>query len=407
MEFREALLTALDSIRANKLRSVLTILGIVIGVFSVISVMTAVRTLEQSINSGLSVLGTNSFVIQKYPAIQMGHATRWQYRNRRDITLQQGQLVKQRNQLAQYVSITEDQGGEMVRSRFETTRPVITITGGDEATLPALGKYLADGRNFSEEEILADRPVALIGDELAAKLFPQVDPVGQPVWLRGKQFIIIGRLERQGNSFGMSQDNFLMIPIGLFAQLFNEDDFSIAITAPSAETFEDVVEHITGILRTIRKVPPGEDNDFEIFSNESLITTFREFTLVFSLAAAGISFIALLAAGIGIMNIMLVSVTERTREIGIRKSVGALRSDILRQFLYEAVILSQIGGILGIILGVAGGNLVSVLLDIAPVFPWDWALIGLTVCTLIGLVFGIYPAMKAANLDPIEALRYE
>lgn len=407
MDFREALLTALDSIRANKLRSILTILGIVIGVFSVISVMTAVRTLEQSINSGLSVLGTNSFVIQKYPAIQMGPGTRWQYRNRRDITLEQGQLVKERNQLAQHVSITEDQGGEMVRSRFETTRPVITITGGDEATLPALGKYLADGRNFSEEEIIADRPVALIGDELAIKLFPQVDPVGQPVWLRGKQFTIIGRLERQGNSFGMSQDNFLMIPIGLFAQLFNEQDFSIAITAPSAETFDDVVEHITGLLRTIRKVPPGEENDFEIFSNESLITTFREFTLVFSLAAAGISFIALLAAGIGIMNIMLVSVTERTREIGIRKSVGALRADILRQFLYEAIILSQFGGIIGIILGVAGGNLVSVLLDISPVFPWDWALIGLTVCTLIGLVFGIHPAMKAANLDPIDALRYE
>ncbi|MBN8705773.1 MAG: ABC transporter permease [Bacteroidetes bacterium] len=396
-----------DSIRANKLRASLTILGIVIGVFSVISVMTAVQTLENSINSGLNVMGTNSFIIQKYPAIQMGMGNRWKYRNRQDITWEQCKFVKEKNDKALYVSITENQGGGLVTSDYESTKPNVDVAGSDEATLATLGKNLETGRNFTEGEIESGRNVAIIGVELATKLFPSMNPLGQSVKMNGTRFEIIGVMEKQGSSFGQSQDNVIYIPITIFIRMYNEKSLSLAIMAPNTESYADVEDHITGLLRLARKVPPGEDNDFEIFSNDSLVETFRSFTIVFSAAAGGISFIALLAAGIGIMNIMLVSVTERTREVGIRKAIGAQKRDIMRQFLYEAIVLSQVGGILGIILGVLGGNLVALFMDITPTFPWLWAFIGITVCTVIGLVFGIYPAWKASQLDPIEALRYE
>lgn len=407
MDFREVLSMSFDSIRANKLRASLTILGIVIGVFSVISVMTAVQTLENSINSGLNVMGTNSFIIQKYPAIQMGMGNRWKYRNRQDITWEQCKFVKEKNDKALYVSITENQGGGLVTSDYESTKPNVDVAGSDEATLATLGKNLETGRNFTEGEIESGRNVAIIGVELATKLFPSMNPLGQSVKMNGTRFEIIGVMEKQGSSFGQSQDNVIYIPITIFIRMYNEKSLSLAIMAPNTESYADVEDHITGLLRLARKVPPGEDNDFEIFSNDSLVETFRSFTIVFSAAAGGISFIALLAAGIGIMNIMLVSVTERTREVGIRKAIGAQKRDIMRQFLYEAIVLSQVGGILGIILGVLGGNLVALFMDITPTFPWLWAFIGITVCTVIGLVFGIYPAWKASQLDPIEALRYE
>lgn len=407
MDFREVLSMSFDSIRTNKLRASLTILGIVIGVFSVISVMTAVQTLENSINSGLNVMGTNSFIIQKYPAIQMGLGNRWKFRNRQDITWEQCKFVKEKNEKALYVSITENQGGGLVSSDYETSRPNVDVAGSDEATLATLGKNLGTGRNFTEGEIESSRNIAILGVELATKLFPNMNPIGQTVKMKGSRFEIIGVMEKQGSSFGQSQDNVIYIPITIFIRMYNEKSLSIAVMAPNSESYADVEDHITGLLRLARKVPPGEDNDFEIFSNESLIETFRNFTIIFSGAAGGISFIALLAAGIGIMNIMLVSVTERTREIGVRKAIGARKQDIMRQFLYEAIVLSQVGGLIGIFFGVLGGNLVALFMDIAPTFPWLWALIGITVCTIIGVVFGIYPAWKASQLDPIEALRYE
>jgi len=407
LDFREVLSMSFDSIRTNKLRASLTILGIVIGVFSVISVMTAVQTLENSINSGLNVMGTNSFIIQKYPAIQMGMGNRWKFRNRQDITWEQCKFVKEKNEKALYVSITENQGGGLVSSDYETSRPNVDVAGSDEATLATLGKNLGTGRNFTEGEIESSRNIAILGVELATKLFPNMNPIGQTVKMKGSRFEIIGVMEKQGSSFGQSQDNVIYIPITIFIRMYNEKSLSIAVMAPNSESYADVEDHITGLLRLARKVPPGEDNDFEIFSNESLIETFRNFTIIFSGAAGGISFIALLAAGIGIMNIMLVSVTERTREIGVRKAIGARKQDIMRQFLYEAIVLSQVGGLIGIFFGVLGGNLVALFMDIAPTFPWLWALIGITVCTIIGVVFGIYPAWKASQLDPIEALRYE
>jgi putative ABC transport system permease protein len=179
------------------------------------------------------------------------------------------------------------------------------------------------------------------------------------------------------------------------------------VKAANREVYEDCLEQSRAILRTARNVPPGAEDDFAYFSNDSLITQFNEFTLYLRLGVLVVSSIALIAAGVGIMNIMLVSVTERTREIGIRKAIGAQRRDILSQFMIEAIILCQLGGVFGIALGVLGGNVVGLLLDVPAVIPWDWVAIGLAVCSFVGLAFGVYPAWKAASLDPIESLRYE
>ena len=407
MDIKEVFSVSFDSIRANKMRSILTILGIVIGVFSVISVMTAISVLENSITTGLNVLGTNTFVVQKYPAIQMGPGSRAKYRNRQDITIEQFEFVKAKNRIAEVVSISDDKGGEMIASEFDKTRPNVTVSGGDEGTLITTGSNLASGRNLTEQDVQSSRNFAIIGDELRKKLFPTSDPLGQQIRIRGQRFYVIGVLEYKGTSFGQSQDNVVIIPVTNFITLFGSKDFSIAVKSPSTNLYTETVDHITGLMRTVRRVEAGADNDFEIFSNESLIETFNSFTKVFTLAAAGISFIALLAAGIGIMNIMLVSVTERTREIGIRKAIGATKSNILQQFLYEAIVLCQIGGIVGIIVGALFGNLTAVLMEIPAQFPYVWAAIGIIVCSVIGITFGSYPAYKAAQLDPIEALRYE
>jgi putative ABC transport system permease protein len=203
-------------------------------------------------------------------------------------------------------------------------------------------------------------------------------------------------------------DNIVIIPLSTFLQQYGrKQSVHIMIKAASPEVYEDCLEEARSILRTKRKVPPGEEDDFNIFSNDSMIETFNSFTKYVKLGVGFISFVSLLAAGVGIMNIMLVSVTERTREIGIRKAIGAQRSTILGQFLSEAIVLCQLGGIVGIVMGILGGNLAALAFNIPAVMPWDWALIGFALCSFVGIVFGVYPAWKAANLDPIEALRYE
>jgi putative ABC transport system permease protein len=223
------------------------------------------------------------------------------------------------------------------------------------------------------------------------------------------EFTIIGILEPKGESFGQSQDNLALIPITRMIQIYGKSDYSlnIAIQARSKDLYNETVEQVVSIMRVIRNVKPGEESNFEIFSNESLINSVNSFTKYFKYGAGFISFIALLAAGIGIMNIMLVSVTERTREIGIRKAIGAKSSNILTQFLVEAIILCQIGGIAGILLGVTAGNLLGTYLNTKVVIPIDWVIIGLVICTMVGVIFGVYPAYKAAKLNPIDALRYE
>ena len=397
-----------DAIRANKLRSTLTLLGISVGIFSVISVMTAIKTLESSIESGLNVFGTNTFLITKDPAIQFGGNEK--YRNRKNIDLDQYLQLKERAKLPILVSGgDETERVRVVTYKDKKTKQAPRVSGGDSGTLRTVNTYIADGRNLTDEDVHLSRSVCIIGADVVDILFPFEDPLGKVIQLQGINFTVVGVTERQGQSFGQSQDNYVFMPVTTFLQRFRGKSYSLGITveSESSELYSETLDEVIGVLRAIRKVPPGEENDFEITTNDELMETFGTFTGSIKIFAFSISVIALIVAGIGIMNIMLVSVTERIKEIGIRKAIGATRSHILFQFLTESVFLCQIGGIIGVIFGVAAGNIISLVAKVPAVIPFDWAIYGVISCSIIGIGFGSYPAWRAANLDPVESMRFE
>ena len=409
-ELKEGLMMAVEAIRDNKLRSILTLLGIVIGVFSVIGVMTALRTLESSINEGLNIFGSNTFLIQEMPAIQIGHHTRTKYRNRNNITFDQFEMLKERAQLPLTVSVGDQRGGCIAQYKDRKTKKNVMLQGGDKWTLRNFNTYIGEGRNIIDQDIQFSHKVCVLGMDVVDILFPFEDPLGKEIIVEGVRYNVIGVAEPQGQMFGQSRDNFITIPISTFLNRYGhprKTTVDISIEAESAEMYDETMDEVIGIFRTIRKVAPEEENDFELISNDILIETFGKFTAGIKLFAFAISIIALVVAGIGIMNIMLVSVTERIKEIGIRKAVGATRRNILTQFLMEAVFLSEFGGLVGIILGILGGNIIAAVLNISAVIPLDWAFFGLLICSIIGIGFGSYPAFKAAKLDPIESLRHE
>ncbi len=406
---KESFRMAIESIRQNKLRSILTLLGISIGVFSVIGVMTAIRTLESSVNSQLDIFGTNTFMVQKSPAIQIHGPGNNKIRKRKNILYTHYEELKQRAKLPRQVSVVDGTGERNIQYKDKRLKKTAELSGVDEWGLRSFKTYLADGRNFMEDDIRFYRSVTILGPDLADILFPFEDPIGKVIQIKGLDYTVIGITERKGQAFGQSQDYFVMIPISVYIQRFSNrwTSLGINVEAESTELYEKTMDEVIGLMRVIRKVPPKEENDFAVISNEELMETFAGFTGGIKLFAGAVSVIALLVAGIGIMNIMLVSVTDRIKEIGVRKAIGATKRDILTQFLMEAIFLSQFGGIVGVILGIAGGNLIALLLKVPAVIPMDWAFYGMAVCSFIGIGFGIYPAYRAANLDPIESLRFE
>ena len=403
----ESFWMAIDAIRKNKLRSSLTLLGISIGVFSVIGVMTAIRTLESSIASGLNVFATNTFVIQKYPEVNFG--SNREYRKRKNIDFSQYQKFKSRSTLPVLVSVLEGSSVRNVRYKDRIVKNYVELIGGDDGTIRFYNTYISYGRNFIEDDIHFKRNVCVLGMDVVDRLFPFEDPISKKIKVDGLDYFVIGVTERQGEAFGQSKDNFIAIPISTYLERFSDKwtTLSIHVESSSESTFEKTKDEAIGLMRSIRKVKPEDDNDFEVVTNTEMIEQFSGFTNGVKLFALCVSVIALVVAGIGIMNIMLVSVTERIKEIGIRKAIGATKKDILTQFLMEAIFLSEFGGIVGIIMGVAGGNMVAIIFNIPAVIPIDWAVIGLVVCSAIGIGFGIYPAWRAAQLDPIESLRFE
>jgi putative ABC transport system permease protein len=285
----------------------------------------------------------------------------------------------------------------------------LTLVGTNEHFLVANSYTLGYGRNLSAEDVVLARNVTVVGTDIQKKLFPNETPIGKTIKVNEKPYQIIGVFAEKGSSFGQSQDDLVIVPITRFLGDFGRANrtVNIAIQSTSQATYNQTLDKAIGAMRSARGLKLGEENDFEIYSNDTLVSAFAQIAGTIRAGAFVVSVIALLAAGIGIMNIMLVSVTERTREIGVRKAIGARKEDIVKQFLLEAIVLSELGALLGILLGVVGGNGVAIWLDIAMVFPWGWAVTGLVVCSLIGTGFGWYPAFKAARLDPIEALRYE
>ncbi len=409
-EVRESLIMALNALRTNKLRSILTLLGIAVGVFSIIAVMTAMGVLMNSIEDGLTQLGANTFQIQRFPEFQSGGPReRAKLRNRKKIRYAQGLAVKQRATMAIAVGLEAGTGGKEVATPGGLkTNPNVELMGEDVDGFTTNNWTVSEGRIYSNDEVNDSKHVAVIGAAVVQKIFPRSDPVGQTIRIDGQEYQVVGVNESKGQMLGGNQDYFVAIPLTTLFEVYGEDrDIHIMVQAASKEVYDDCIEQVRGIMRASRHVAPGDPDDFYIFSNDSLIETFNDLTKYVRLGIMLISAIALIAAGVGIMNIMLVSVTERTREIGIRKAIGARKNNILAQFIMEAVMLSEMGGIIGIILGILAGNVAALLLKVPPVIPFDWAAIGFIICSLIGIVFGVYPAWKASNLDPIESLRYE
>ncbi len=405
----EILLVALNSLHANKLRSALTMLGIIVGIFSIISISTIVSMLQNSIEEGVSMLGQTTFQIQKYPAM-MNRGDRAKYRNRKDITIDQYYALRDKLEgEAKAVGAEQWTFGKTFTYENKVTNPNVQFVGCTPEAFPN-NKWIAEyGRNFNYNDVKRYEKVIVLGKTLAETLFDYEDPIGKEIKVDNHKLRVIGVLERQATSFGNDPDNFAAIPITTYQNFYGKYTRSINITVSSftKEDYEDVISKAVGYFRTIRKVPPGEDDDFGVFSNESLLTQVNSMTAGVKIGAYVIALIALLAAGIGIMNIMLVSVTERTREIGIRKAIGAKKFNILFQFLIESVVLSLLGGFVGIIIGLVIGNIAGSAIGGEFSVPIDWIAIGVFLCILVGIGFGTYPAYKAANLDPIESLRYE
>jgi len=409
-EARESFSMAMNALRAHKLRSALTLLGVLIGVFSIIVVMTAMRVLKRTAETGLSELGSQTFAIQRWPEAQFGDSSDWQkYWRRKYVTLEQGRRVEEKATLAAGVGIQGDFWRGQISTRFAKTAPTTELYGETPGSFPARNWDVEEGRVLSEDDVDNAREVCVLGSALAKTGFPFGSALGEEIKINGFKYAVVGVLAPKGGSLEGDQDNFAIIPVTTALNRYGRwwDDLTILVQARDAASFDDCMEQVRGILRALRKVPPGEPDDFELFSNNSLIEQFNTFTRAVRIGITIVSSIALIAAGIGIMNIMLVSVTERTREIGIRRAIGAKKRNIMTQFIMEAIVLCEVGGVIGVVLGILGGNTLAWYMKVPPAIPVDWIVLGLLICSVVGIVFGTYPAYTAANLDPIESLRYE
>ncbi len=414
MQWLESLAMALDSIRAHKLRSALTLLGIVAGVASIIGVMTGISVIQATMEQEMSVLGSRTFQVQKWPVRGFHNNVDWrEIQKRAPITVAEADLVRERVGSADLVGAELWRFGSVVKFRGEETNPNVWVVGGTPEYPDNNTHFVGLGRNISNEDVKVGRRVAVIGYAIAEKLFPFIDPVGHEVKVDGRRFEVVGVFDEKKSAMGGNFDNYVLMPVSVFARVYGmrdgEFDRSVNMTvrAVRPDLLPTAIEETRAVLRTERGVKPGEPDDFEIFTNDSQIRAFNSATQGVKIGAFVIGAIALVVAGIGIMNIMLVSVTERTREIGIRKALGARRRQILSQFLLEAVVLCNVGGVLGVLLGFGLGNIVAMRFDFAFHVPIDWAANGIAFCTIVGVTFGMWPAVKAARLAPIEALRFE
>ncbi|WP_420454199.1 ABC transporter permease [Rubrivirga sp.] len=403
----ETIRQALQALRSNRLRSALTLVGMAIGVFSVIASVTAVKVLDQTLMGQLAAMGTQTITFDRMPDDRP--PTEEEMR-RPQLTFEHALALRDRAPLAASVSARVWAGSREVRTTEASTDPDVSTMGVDQDYAQNNGWEVTAGRFIGEADVRSASSVAVLGSTVADEVFGEQDPLGREVRVDGVRFTVVGVLAEKSGGFGIGDtNNRVVVPITRAIPAFGaqDRDVSIDVRAPSAEMLAATQDQAVGGLRAIRRLPPEAEDDFETFSSAEAADGLKTFTDALATGGAGIGLIALLAAGVGVMNIMLVSVTERTREIGVRKSLGATRRDILLQFLVEAVVLCQLGGLAGIVMGALGGNVVAALMTTAPAFPWGWATVAVVGVTVVALVFGVYPATKAARLHPIEALRYE
>jgi putative ABC transport system permease protein len=405
MQFLEGIIIALRSLVANKLRSILTLIGVIIGVMTVIAVVSIISGMNRYVETEISSMGSTTFLIRKFGLITSSQEW-WEQRKRKDLTLDDMEAIEENCPDCWKV------GAEAFTWRKVKYRnkhlSYIDIMGATANITEIAAHDVYDGRSFSDFEVKHNRRVCFVGWEIKENLFPDEDPIGKDIKIGNHYFRVIGVAKKKGTFLGDSQDDFVLIPITIYDKLFGRLSWlHIFIKTRDFMSMQDAMDQCRVILRARRNVDYDKPDDFAILTSESIMDFFRQFTRLAFLVMGGIASISLVVGGIVIMNIMLVSVTERTKEIGIRKAMGARRKNILWQFLVEAVTLALVGGAVGIIMGAIIAKVISAASPLpASVELWS-VVVALLVSSSVGIFFGIFPAMKAARLNPIEALRYE
>jgi len=399
----ESIPIALSSLWANKLRAFLTLLGVVIGVSTVIAVVSIIAGMNNYVIGTFAAWGSDNFSIQKIGVVMSGEEFREKNR-RANITIEQKEAVEK------LCSQCDDVGAQLTRDgkiKYERESVDDTYIIGLTANVLQLSRLNVEiGRDLTDLDIDNRRNVCVLGGEVADALFPTLDPIGKKARLSGDEFTVIGVIEKRGTFLGQSMDNFVAIPFSTYTKMFGKDQsVEIIIRAKNRESMFATQDEVRTILRSARQVPISAEDDFDILTSDMLIQLYRSFTGAAFMVMIGISSISLIIGGIVIMNIMLVTVAERTREIGIRKAIGARKRDILNQFLVESVTVSAAGGVIGILVGILIAKVVALASPLpASIELWSIVL-GIFISSTVGIFFGIYPAMRAAKLDPIEALR--
>jgi putative ABC transport system permease protein len=402
---------SLGAIRSQLLRTVLTVFIITIGITSLVGTLTSIDALKSSINSNFTSMGANTFTIRnREMTVRIGKNGK-QPKHFRSITYDEAINFSKAYSFPATPSVsTIASGSATIKFESKKTNPNIRVFGGDENYMATSGYELERGRNFSSQEIQYGNHVAILGKDVIDALFSKKDdPIDKVISIGGGKYKVIGILKPKGNSSGFGGDKVVILPLSNVRQYFSTPNmtFTINVMCNNSQLMDVAVGEATGTFRIIRKLRTGEDNNFEITKSDNLANMLIENMQKVTMGATIIGVITLLGAAIGLMNIMLVSVSERTREIGIRKAVGATKKTIRSQFLVEALVICQMGGFAGTLLGMILGNVIAYAFDISFIIPWFWIMMSIILCFCVGTLSGIYPAIKASKLDPIDALRFE
>lgn len=412
MNIKENIAEGLRSIKGNLLRTVLTALIISLGITSLVGILTAIDGIQSSVDNSFSGLGANSFDIRNRPAMQVRREGQKEKRFK-NIDYRQAIRYKflftAKGKVSLKTNVTNNAIGKYESKK---TNPNVRLMGIDDNFIELKGYKIADGRNFSSNEFTNAVNVCLLGVDVIDQLFEKTNPINHEIIVSGIKLKVIGVLAKKGNMMGGGDDRVIMVPLetGRKMAIGKNLTFDITTSSTKVDNLDDFMEEARGAMRKVRMDPIGMEDSFSIDRSDSIAKSFESITSSLQLGGFVIGFITLLGAAIALMNIMMVSVTERTREIGIRKSLGATPARILQQFLIEAIVICLLGGIGGIVLAIPIGNLIAQGISAGNasfIIPWLWMMVGIIICVLVGLFSGIYPAFKASKMDPVEALRYE